>query len=138
MSILSCLIQKPDLMEQLILEDKHFIKHKRLWQFLKEFYKKFNNFDLTLICSVSKNRYEMIDYIIMLIDVEPTVSLFMTYQEQLINLYNEEKKERYKIEKIYELANSLLVRNITTKEFSIKANEIYKNANEIFKEDKGE
>ena len=71
-------------------------------------------------------------------NVEPAPSLCLKYQQQLIDLYNEEKKERYKIEKIYELANSLLVRNITTKEFGLKVNEVFKNANEIFKGEIGE
>ena len=134
MSILSCLLLRPEYMESLIIEDKHFIKHKKLWVFMKEFYNKFHNFDLVLMCSINKNRYEMISYIEMLLDVEPAPSLCLEYQRQLIDLYNEEKKERYKIEKIYELANSLLVRNITTKEFGLKVNEVFKNANEIFKE----
>lgn len=135
MSILSCLLLRPKYMESLIIEDKHFIKHKKLWMFMKEFYNKFHNFDITLMCSINKNSYKMINYIIMLLDVTPTPILCLEYQQQLIDLYNEEKKERYKIEKIYELANSLLVRNITTKEFGLKVNEVFKNANEIFKEE---
>ena len=35
-SILSCLLIKPELMEQLILEDKHFIKNQRMWQFMMQ------------------------------------------------------------------------------------------------------
>ena len=55
MSILSCLLLKPELlMESLIIEDKHFIKHKKLWVFMKEFYNKFHNFDITLMCSINK------------------------------------------------------------------------------------
>ena len=47
-SILSCLLQKPELMEDTILEDKYFTKHKKIWLFMKAFYKRFNNFDITL------------------------------------------------------------------------------------------
>jgi hypothetical protein len=135
MSILSCLLLKPKLMDELIIDEKYFVKHYKLFIFMKEFYKRFGNFDITLMCSINKNRYEMMEYIIMLIDIEVTTKNFKLYQEQLIALYNEKKKEQWKIEKIYELANALLVRNIDTKEFAIKANDIYKNANEIFKEE---
>ena len=76
MSILSCLLIKPKLMEELILEDKHFVKYKSLWVFMKEFYNKFHNFDITLMCSVNKNKYETIDYMIMLSELEPTTRLF--------------------------------------------------------------
>ena len=38
LSILSCIVQKPELMEQVILDDKYFVKHKKIWLFLKSFY----------------------------------------------------------------------------------------------------
>ena len=66
LSILSCLLQRSELMEQIKLEDKHFIKQKRLWLFMKSFYKKFGNFDLTLMTTVAKNKYIMMDYIMLI------------------------------------------------------------------------
>ena len=134
MSILSCLLLEPKLMNELIIDEKYFIKHYKLFIFMKEFYKRFGNFDITLMCSINKNRYEMMEYIIMLIDIEVTTKNFKQYQEQLIALYNEKKKEQWKIEQIYSLANSLLVRNINTNEFRSKVTEVYNNADEIFKE----
>ena len=134
MSILSCILLEPKLMDELIIDEKYFIKHYKLFIFMKEFYKRFGNFDITLMCSINKNRYEMMEYIIMLIDIEVTTKNFKLYQEQLIALYNEKKKEQWKIEQIYSLANSLLVRNINTNEFRSKVTEVYNNAEEIFKE----
>jgi hypothetical protein len=133
-SILSCLLQKPKLMENTILEDKYFIKHKKIWSFMKAFYKKFGNFDLTLMMSISKNKNITIEYICWLIEQEPAPSLFKEYEKQLIDLYNETKKEKWIIEKIYDLSNELYVRNIKVDEFQNKIKEIYENAEKIFEE----
>ena len=121
-------------MEDTILEDKYFIKHKTLWLFMKAFYKKFKTFDITLMCSVCKNEYKLMDYIIWLLDVEPAPSVFKYYEQQLIDLYNESKKERWIIDKVYSLASELYVKNITISEFNNKLREIYKDSEKIFKE----
>lgn len=133
-SILSCLLQRPELMENTILEDKYFIKHKKIWLFMKAFYKRFKNFDITLMMSISKNKYRMSEYICWLVEQEPAPILFKQYEKQLIDLYNESKKDEWIINKVYELANDLYVRNITTNEFKRKVVAIYKNADKIFKE----
>ena len=135
-SILSCLLRKPELMENTILEDKYFIKHKKIWLFMKAFYKRFKNFDITLMLSISKNKYRMSEYICWLAEQEPAPSLFKQYEKQLIDLYNETKKEKWIIEKVYELTNDLYVRNIKVNEYIEKVKEIYNNADEIFKEKK--
>lgn len=133
-SILSCILQKPSLMEDTILEDKYFIKNKKLWLFMKAFYKKFKTFDITLMCSVCKNEYKLMDYIIWLLDVEPAPSVFKHYEKQLIDLYNESKKERWIIDRVYSLASELYIKNITIPEFNDKLNQIYVNADKLFKE----
>ena len=133
LSILSCIIQRPNLMNKIILEDKHFVKHKKLWLFLKAFYKKFGNFDLTLMLSVSKDKNRIIEYVMWLYDKEPAPSLFEIYQKQLIELYEETKKEKWIIDKIYELVNELVVRNIELKDFRKNIDDIYIKADEIFK-----
>lgn len=134
-SILSCLLIKPELMEQLILEDKHFIKNQRMWQFMKAFYNKFKTFDIQLMFSVCKDKWQIINYIIMLLDIEVTTHNFDKYQKQLIELYEESKKEKWIIDKIYELANNLYVRNIDLKEFELNKEKIYKDADKIFNGD---
>lgn len=126
LSILSCLLQKPNLMNELILEDKHFVKYQRLWQFMKAFYEKFKTFDITLMYSVCKNKYQITSFIVALVEAEPLVSLFNTYQKQLIDLYEEKKKDKIMIETIYKLANDLYVRNITLDKFKNEIERIYK------------
>ncbi len=132
-SILSCLLLKPKLMDNIKLEDKHFIKHHRLWLFMKAFYKKFGTFDISLMYSVADNKYQFTEYMAWLLEVEPSPSLFELYEQQLIDLYNENKKDKYIIEEVYKLANDLFVRNITTDDFKHKVVAIYRNADEIFK-----
>ena len=134
-SVLSLLLQKPDLMKKTRLENKYFIKHKKIWIFMNEFYKRFGNFDLTLMMAVSKNKYRMVEYIVWLIDQEASPSLFKVYEQQLIDEYNQTKKNKYVIEKVYELANSLYVGNITLTDFNKNLSDLYKNANEIFKKE---
>lgn len=133
MSILSCLLLKPELMENIKLEDKHFIKHHRLWLFMKAFYKKFGTFDISLMYSVADNKYQFVEYMAWLLEVEPSPSLFELYEQQLIDLYEESKKDKYIIEEVYKLANDLFVRNITTDDFKHKVVAIYRNVDEIFK-----
>jgi hypothetical protein len=68
-----------------------------------------------------------------LLEVEPSPSVFELYEQQLIDLYNENKKDKYIIEEVYKLANDLFVKNITTEDFKHKVVAIYRNADEIFK-----
>ena len=132
LSILSCLLLKPELMEEIVLEDKHFVKQQKLWQFMKAFYKKFGNFDLTLMYSISKDKYRIVQYMMWLLDKEPSPTLFYDYQKQIIALYNETKKEKWVIEKVFELANELYVRNISIKKFDEELQKVYINADKLF------
>lgn len=124
LNILSCLLQKPELMNDLILEDKHFIKFHKLWVFMKVYYNRFHNFDLVLMTSVAKDKYRIIEYLKMMVEVEPAPSRFKEYQKQLIELYNESEKEKKIIDNLFELANKLYVRDITITEFVEKVNKI--------------
>lgn len=133
-TILSCLLQKPELMKEVILQNEHFIKHKKIWMFMKSFYEKFGNFDLSLMMSICKNQYRMGEYIAWLLNQEPAPNLFKQYEKQLIDLYNESKKDKWIIEKVYELANKLFVRNITIADFKNEVENIYSKADEIFEE----
>ena len=137
-TVLSCLLQKPELMEQCILEDKHFVKNKRIWKFMKAFYSKFHNFDLSSMCSVASSKAKLMQYIIMVLDAEPLVSRFEQYQQQLIDLYEESEKDKWIIDKVYDATMELWVRSKTTQEFKDRIEEIYKNADELFKEGNNE
>lgn len=134
-SILCCLLINPNLMKEIKLKDEHFVNNQRIWLFMKKFYNKFKTFDITLMCSVCKNQKRLMAYIIDLLDYEPTTNNFELYQQQLINLYNEEEKDKWIIKKVYETTCDLWIRNITTKEFITEIAEIYKNANKIFEEE---
>lgn len=132
-AILSCLLLKPELMEKVILEDKYFKRTQRMWQFMKAFYERFKTFDINLMYSVCKDKWQIVEYISLLLDFEPTASAFDKYQKQLIELYEEQEKDKWIIEKVYGLANQLLVRNISTNDFKSEINKIYYNADETFR-----
>lgn len=134
-NVLSCLVQKPILMEQLKLQDKHFVKHKRLFQFMKSFYAKFETFDLVLIYQVCKDKFKIIDYITWLVEVEPVLSNFDKYQDMLIEQYEESKKNKWIIDKIYQTSNDLYCGKINLDEFNKRIQEIQNNADEIFKKE---
>ena len=120
-------------MEKVVLKDKHFKRTQRMWQFMKSFYKKFKTFDINLMYSICKEKWQIVEYISLLLELEPTASAFDKYQKQLIELYEEQKKDKWIIEKVYGLANELLVRNISTGDFKKEVEKIYYNADEIFR-----
>ena len=132
--ILSCLLLKPELMKKVRLEDKHFKKMQRMWKFMKAFYKKFGSFEPGLMYSVCKDKWQIVNATSLLLEFEPNANRFEEYQNRLIEMYDELEKDKWIIEKVYESANDLLVRNISTNDFKSKVDEIYKNADEIFKE----
>ena len=134
-NILSCILQKPKLIDKVILEDKHFIKFKKLWMFLRACYKKFGDLDLKIMYSIIKNKYQFMEYIEWLIEVEPSTQNFDKYQQQLIDLFNENKKNKWIRENIYDLANNLLIKNIEVEDFRCRVDEIYNNADRLFKEE---
>ena len=74
----------------------------------------------------------MIEYILWIIEKEPAPSLFEQYQIQLINEYNQLKKDKWITEEIYKLSNDLLIKNIQVEDFRNKVDEIYNNAENIF------
>lgn len=117
LNVLSCLLIKPELMEKLRLEDKHFVKQQRLWQFMKSFYSKFKTFDSALMISVCQDKFQIIEYIMWLLELNPTPSNFEKYQERLIEMYEEEQQDKIKIQKIYNLSNELYVRKINLDDF---------------------
>lgn len=132
-SVLSCLILKPNLMNDLMLEDKHFIKYQRIWQYMKSFYKKYNTFDLQLMFALCKDKYSLIDYIKILVLNDVDVDNFNLYQRALLDEFNENKKERWIKNKIFILTNELINQNISLKDFDLKYKKIYEDVNILFK-----
>jgi len=134
LSVLSCLILKPELMEQIKFEDKHIVKHNRLWQFMKAFYKKFGNFDPALMFDMCSNNWKLVMYIERLADLELSPNHFEEYQQRLIESYEELKKDKWIINKIYNLANDLYARNIKVDEFRGEVDKIYEDADRLYKD----
>lgn len=134
MSIISCFIQKPELIKKIEGKEKYFIKHKKLILFLQAVYKKFGNYDLNILFEVCREEYKLLMYIECLAQLEPAPSNIDLYIKQLEELRIESKKEKWLREKIYSLASELYIKNITIQEFNDKLEKIYKNSDEIFKE----
>lgn len=133
LNIMSCLLVKPELMEQVIFEDKHIIKQKKLWQFMKSFYSKHKTFDVIIMANVCKEKFAMINYIKELVLLDPIYENFDKYQKTLIEMYEQSKKEKWIREKIFEYSNELYVGNITIDLFKEKIKEIEQKAEELFK-----
>lgn len=125
LSIISCLLLKPELFNELIVKDEHFVKHQRIWKFIKAVYDKFGTLDISLMYSVcsTRSQYKLVLYIQELLDYEPAPSNFMKYQERLIEQFNESKKEQQIINQIYDLSNELFTRQITLGDFIKKIEE---------------
>lgn len=135
-SILCCFLQKPKLIDEMILEDKHFIRYKRIWLFIKAAYKRFGTLDVNLLYSIAEDKYGIMLAIEWIIGYDGFPSLCLEYQKQLIALYEEKKKNKYIREKVFEVANDLYVQNISIEEFKEKLNKIDEIANIIYKNDK--
>lgn len=133
--VLSCIWLKPKLLETTKLEDKHFINSKKIWSFMKAYYKKFGTFDSELMCKVASNKYKMVDYLKVISKLEPTPANFEMYENLLIELYEEEKKEKWLRGKALDLANEFYNKAIDSKEFKNKINDLYIQVEEIFKND---
>lgn len=125
MTIMSCLLQKPELMQNPRLTDDLFQNQQKLWQFMKAVYKKFGCFDLNLMYNNVRNKYNYIGMITELIDIEPVPSNIEYYIDELIRTKNEDETERHRANAIFSLAHDLIQRNITSKEFKEKVDKMF-------------
>jgi len=125
LSIISCLLYKPELFNELIVKEEHFVKHQRIWKFIKAIYDKFGTLDVALMYSVcsTRSQYKLVLYVQELLEYEPAPSNFMKYQERLIEQFDESKKEQQIINQIYDLSNELFTRKITLGDFIKKIEE---------------
>lgn len=133
LNILSCILIQPSLMKKIRLEDKHFRKHQRQWQFMKAVYQKFHSLDIQIMYAVCKNKYHLVEYLQEILMIEPTADNFDKYQDLLLEQFEETKKNNWIKQEIYVLANNLYVGNVKVDEFQDKVKEIYHNAEEIYK-----
>ena len=125
-TILSCLLNDSNLMKKDNITDNLFQENKKIWQFMKAFYKKYGCFDLALMYNIVSNKYNYMGFIIELLDIECVPSNIDYYINQLISIRQEEEKETSRINAIFGMANDLITRNINTKQFKEKIDEIFK------------
>ena len=129
-SVLSCILLKPELMKEEILEDKYFQNTQRVWQFMKAFYKKFGCFDIELMVNSCEDNFRLMNYIQVIIQSEATPYHFDKYMKRLIELFNESEKDKMIIKTVFKLSNDLYLRNITTEEFKKRIDKIYEEVEE--------
>ena len=107
-SILSCLIQQPSLINDLIVNENDFINHKKIFIYFKKFYERFHNLDVVLLMTNLKPSDRPILGRIYddICEFEPAPSNFKLYQEALIEhnkdmvIKKEEEKKKIEIIKI--------------------------------------
>ena len=133
LSLLSCFWLNPKLLEETKLEEKHFIHYKRLFVLFQSFYKKFGNLNIESVCNVVKDQYKLMRYINVISQLEPTSSNYDKYESLLLELYNEAAEEKWLREKVFQLANDFYLKNINSKEFKERFDNLYIKAKEICK-----
>ncbi len=117
LTVLSCFMQKPDLMKETVLNERYFLTYKRLWIFIKAFYDKFQTLDFNLMFTIVKDKNNFLNTMIELYDFELLPHNFKKYEQALIDAYNENEQDVKTIEQIYNLATQLYVRKIDLNEF---------------------
>lgn len=124
LTVLSCIMQKPKLMQETVLKDEYFINYKRIWIFMRSFYEKYESLDFNLMFAVVKDKENFLNTMIELYDFELLPHNFKRYEQALIEAYNQNEEDVKTIEQIYNLATQLYVRKIGLKEFKDKMNDV--------------
>lgn len=132
-AIISCLLQKPELMNKLIVDEKDFYKYPKQFKFFCDFYNRFGCLDLVLMVSKIRpsDRYKIIDIFDKLIDFEPSPSCFRLYQEALLEYNKEHKKELLENQIKDKIFNKILELNQSDVELDIWFDEIEKIKGEL-------
>ena len=123
--VLSCILLKPELIKKDINE-KYFVKNKRMYKFMKTFYERYQCFDIPLMYNVCRDKVRIYYNIEKLVLVECNIDCFDKYCELLKQKYNIKKEERVIINTISDLTDKLLVGSITLQEFVKNINLIIK------------
>lgn len=127
LNILSCMLTKPELMKKLKIDEKYFVKYKKIWLFMKAFYQKYQTFDFALMGAVVNNQYKLCEFLEEYCNDKGFVSSFEKYQNELVACYEEDKAKKKMAEDIYLLANNLYLKTISLEDFKNKIDEMYKN-----------
>lgn len=127
--ILSCILQKPELLDTIKLTSEDFVTHSKFYNFLLKCYKKFNCIDPILITSMLKgnDRYKFINVYTQLILLEPSIKNFDKYCEQL-KQYNIENAENYNTARCVKSISDLTIKlnrdEISIEEFKKRVDEV--------------
>lgn len=121
-AIISCILQKNDLINELIVDLKCFKNNtnRRMVLFLKRIYGQYKQLDLTLMISkfktdTDKNRF--IEYYMRLFELVPSTSLFYEYQQELMDQYKDEEiREEIQKYEASEITINELIENINKKQ----------------------
>ena len=127
-SIISCIIQKPKLIEELYISDEIFVNeiNRTMIKFFKKEYEKYKSLDLMLMIndiSGDKNKNLLIEYCTQLAMLESSPSFFYEYQDKLVENYRNSKIKKeilsftkddtsnveVLVEKINEINNEVIV-----------------------------
>ena len=95
-SLISCILQRHSLINELFIDLEVFRNpvNKRMIMFFKGIYEKYKSLEITLMFNEvqdERQRNQLIEYYMKIIQLEPAPSLFYDYQEQLLNQYKDGK-----------------------------------------------
>lgn len=132
-TILSCLLIEPTLIDSLKVSEKHFEKFGYILTFFKEFYKKHQCLDITLMYSELKgsSQVQFMDLITYLTEIFVIPTHFEKYQNKLIEKYATGKKDKWLSGKIYDKATKLYMGSISVNEFYSELKKLNEYANKI-------
>lgn len=129
---MACLFINPDLVKTLIVKEQHFRKYGYLLTFVKEVYKSRGTLDLALLDDYVNKKTSGLSILIDIVSNTFVIpNNFRLYENELIRLHNQEKKEKYLREKIYEEATKLYLGNISSKIFYKKIQELKERVDKI-------
>lgn len=112
-NIISCILQKNELINELYVDDIVFQNpiNNQMVKFFKKFYQENKTLDLTLMLnkiSNAKSQSKLMKYVMNVMLLVPTTSLFYEYQDQL--------QEKYKAKVIESLIDNYKIQKITKDE----------------------
>lgn len=112
-NIISCILQKNELINELYVDDIVFQNpiNNQMVKFFKKFYQENKTLDLTLMLNKinnNKSQSKLMEYVMNVMLLVPTTSLFYEYQDQL--------QEKYKAKVIESLIDSYKTQKITKDE----------------------
>jgi len=93
-SILSILLQKDELMKDLKVKQKNFVKYPQIFLFFTKFYEIYGHLDITIMVNKAKDKLKLLNAVEKLWNYDCYISVkrFDDYQDALIEFHEENKK----------------------------------------------